>query len=73
MRRQSMSNTEAIVAQPLRPPCLGEPFGAVRAFVGIEDVPYRCGPRAANNNAGREGFAGANIELCNHKGVLAPK
>ena len=28
MRRQSMSNTEAIVAQGMRPACAGEPFGA---------------------------------------------
>ena len=71
MRSQKLSNTEAITSQPLRPACPGEPFGEVRKYVPIEDTRYACGPRAANNGPGPERFAGANIELCNHKGMLA--
>ena len=71
MKRQSMSNTEAIASQPMRPACAGEPFGSVRAFVPIEDTRYACGPRQGNNGVGNETFHGANIELCNHKGMLA--
>ena len=71
MRRQSMSNTEAIVAQGLRPACAGEPFGAKPSYVPIEDTRYTCAPRASSNGVGNETFRGANIELCNHKGMLA--
>lgn len=71
MRRQSMSNTEAIVAQGMRPACAGEPFGAKPSYVPIEDTRYICPPRATPNGVGNETFRGANIELCNHKGMLA--
>ncbi len=53
MRRQSMSNTEAIVAQGLRPPCPGEPFGAKPMYVPIEDTRY-VSPRASSNGVGNE-------------------
>ena len=71
MRRQSMSNTEDIVAQGMRPPGPGEPFGAKPMYVPIEDTRYTCAPRASSNGVGNETFRGANIELCNHKGMLA--
>ena len=71
MKRQSMSNTEAIASQPMRPACAGEPFGAKPTYVPIEDTRYVCSPRASANGVGNETFHGANIELCNHKGVLA--
>jgi hypothetical protein len=70
MRRQSMSNTEAIVAQGMRPACLGEPFGSRPSFVPIEDTRY-VAPRPRPSGVGEERFGGANIELCNHKGMLA--
>ena len=47
MRRQSMWNTEAIVAQGMRPACAGEPFGAKPMYVPIEDTRYTCAPRAS--------------------------
>lgn len=71
MKRQALSNTEAIVAQGLRPACPGEPFGAKPTFMPIEDTRYTCPPRASANGVGNESFRGANIELCNHRGVLA--
>ena len=73
MKRQSISNTEAIVAQGMRPACPSEPMGSRPLFVPIEDTRYVCPPRASTNGVGNETFAGANIELCNHKGVLARK
>ena len=70
MRRQSMSNTEAIVAQGMRPACAGEPMGTPRTFMPIEDTRY-VSPRAGPSGVGTETFRGANIELCTHKGMLA--
>ena len=70
MKRQPLSNTEAIVAQGMRPACPGEPFGAKPMFIPIEDAPY-CERPIRATGPGPERFAGVNIELCNHRGALA--
>jgi hypothetical protein len=70
MRRQRLSNIEAITASPMRPACPFEPMGTKPAYMPIEDRPYRPTSPQRDNGPGPERFAGANIELCNHKGVL---
>ena len=72
MARQRLSNTEALTSTPLRPPCAGEPFGAVRSYLPLADAPYQSTP-GRETGVGPERFGGARIELGCYYGALAPK